>query len=426
MTSAEGCPLSRSTTLTKAERRALDRQIAERIIEVCERRGTPDLLDSAKPLRRFLEDLDAGFPSSPPERWVFASVGARRGSEQANKLERAAQGRDRSSLRLVTLRIGDRKPTADQLADHLKLLSDAASSCSDYLAGQGLAHPILSVIQVRRDRGVDGSRTVLDPHLHGIWDLPEGTIDRVRRYLDDRFAPVWIDDIPVQDFKAAAFYVVSGMLDYRDVPSWPDDAIKALWALPQTRMIRPAGWLADPSRVDGPKIDLEARQRGPKRENRSPARSRPQTDQRAENASLERRAPSGRLRAKPRALTPTVRVLASESLNLGKTPTLSELWFVRHVIAQRLDGRPASVFDDTCAEFGIPHSEALEAVVVTQSLFKAILFYPGDDWIPTEAAKSFMDQSMSLLKGIDSLHLELRSDAVAAGERLPKAGEPRR
>lgn len=324
---------------------------------------------SSKPLYRYLNDLEAGFPASPPERWVFASVGAHRGSEQAKKLEQAAQGRDTSTLRLVTLRIGSRKPTADELAGHLKLLSDAASSCSDYLAGHGLAHPILSAIQIRRDRAVEGSGTVLDPHVHGIWEVSQGAIDRVRRYLDDRFASVWIDDIPVRDLKAAAFYVISGMLDYRDVPSWPDDAIEAVWALPRMRMIRPAGWFADPSRANGPKIGLEARQRGPKQDLRGSTQRDPKTDQRAANAAKERRSPSGRQRlADGRSTTSTVRALASESVNLGRTPTLSELWFVGHVIRERLQGKPPSAFRDLCQTFDIPLSEAYEAVRVTEPL----------------------------------------------------------
>lgn len=424
--SAESNPLSRRKPLSKPERKLLDRRIAERIIEISERLSTPKLLKEVEPLRGFIRELDEGYPASRPDRWVFPSVGAQRGSEQAKKAERAAQGRDTSNLRMVTLRIGERKPKAEELADHLKLLSETARSCCDYLARRGLARPIISVVQLRRDRTEAGPSMVFDPHIHGIWDLPPDAIDGVRRYLEARFAPVWIDDAPIRDIKGAVFYVSSGMLDYRDVPSWPDDAIEAVLALPPMRMIRPAGWLADPSRIDSAKIDLEARQRGPKRESRSPARSRPQTDQRAENTALERRAPSGRLRATARASTPTVRVSASESLNLGKTPTLSELWFVRYVIARRLAGQPASVFDDTCAKFGIPLSEAIEAVRVTQALFKTSLFYPGDDWIPTEAAKPFMEGSLSLLVGIDSLHLELRSEAVVAGERLSEAREPRR
>lgn len=396
--------------------------MAERLIEIADRRGMPDLLMSVEPLRGFLQELDEGYPAAPPGRWVFPSVGAWRGSDLARKAERASQGRDTSHLRLVTLRVGDRKPATGELADHLRLLSEAARSCCDYLARRGAIRPILSVIQLRRDRSVEDPPTVFDPHVHGIWEVPQEAIDGVRRYLNDRFASVWIDDVPVQDLKAAIFYVASGMLDYRDVPSWPDEAIEALWTLPGMRMIRPAGWLADPSRADdGSKIDLEARQMGSRRQERNPVQSRSKTDQRGANAVTERRIPSGRLRAKARTSTPTVRGLASESLNLGKTPTLSELWFVREVISGRLAGKPTA-FEDICTGFGIPPSEGIEAVLVTEASLRATLFYPGEDWIPTANAVSFIERTLPLLVAFSDLYVDLRSEAEAAGERLSKKG----
>ena len=398
----------------------LDRCIGQRIAEACGPSPCQDQDGSLKALFVFLAPSEAGFHARPPGRWIFPSVTVGRASKTASRVASAARGRDVSNLRLVTLRFGERKPTAIELASHLAALSSSVGASCDYLSGRNLAQPILSAIHIRRDTTHPDAPTLLDPHLHGIWNIAETDIVRVRSYLAERFASVWIDDRPVRKLKAAAFYVTAGILDYRDVPSWSDDMVKALWVLPQMRMIRPAGWFADPRRIDSPKTADKARQRGMSRNARSLDQRHPKSDQRAANAVTERRGPSGRQRAKTRSFTSTVHVSASESLNLGKTPTLGEIWLVRRIIAQRLAGAPASSFENTCAAFGIPTDEGIEAVRVTESTFKASLFFPGDDWIPTDNARLFMERTHPLLVGFSDLYVDLRSDATAAEVRLSK------
>lgn len=424
--------------LTKRECRTLDRDIANRVIEVC---GRLDEAGVTKGIGKLLEFVGApadGYPATLPDRWVFPSAAYRRASEHVSRIVQAARGHDTSSLRLVTLRFGERKPHTVDIDGHLADMSKAINLHVDYLARRGLAQPILSVMQIGKADLSDGYYMTLDPHLHGIWDIAPEHIEEVRSYLeDDRFAQVWIDEHPVKSLKNAVFYICSGMLDYRSLPGWADDAIEALWNMSRQRMIRPAGWYAKAIRAknsepatptqrgDGPKIDLDATASGLSMRLGAKRQKASQGLQIGLNP-IDRQTPAARQRRPrgERSATSTVHALPTESTDLGKTPTISQLWFVRQVINARLIGKPAWSFQAHCAELGIPLADGYLAARITEASFKTTLFYPGDEWIPTEAAVMFKDRAQPLLEGFDHLYRDFRAEARAARDRLSRRQEP--
>lgn len=213
--------------LSKAERDALDARIAARVREAG--------FDPVRP-----RNPDDGAPL-PKNRWIFPSVAYSRGGAYAKSFKAAMKGVQTENFRLVTLRFGSAKPAPGELEDHIRRVSEAANNVIRYLVRLGIAQPQLSVIHLRLDE-VSGR---LDPHLQGAWEIRPDQMSRVTELLRRQFSGVWIDEEPIRDLGAVAFYLCAGIVDHARVPDWTLAAIKEIWSLPgRLHFVRPAGHFA--------------------------------------------------------------------------------------------------------------------------------------------------------------------------------------
>lgn len=217
--------------MSRTQRQRVSEAIAARIEELGE-----------NPWRPISENWDpeTGRYPYPRNRMIFPPVAYSRAGRHTRLFTQAFnKGADTNeNLRLVTLRVGDQKPVAGDLDAHLREISKTVNSAFSYLIKQGVAHPQLSAIHIRRDP-MTGR---LDPHLHGLWKIDISLIARARELLEKHFTGVWIDTDPPRNLSRLTFYLCSGVFDYRDIPTWPTHLIKEVWQIRNKfRFIRPSG-----------------------------------------------------------------------------------------------------------------------------------------------------------------------------------------
>lgn len=227
-------PALKRATLTYAERAELDRRIATRVEQLGENPSRPMPPD-------WNPEVD-DYPH-PRNRWIFPSVAYSRGGTHARDLGRAIKGDQSGSLRLVTLRLREENPGKGELGAHLDGVSAAFNGVVRYLIRKGIACPQLSAVHLRYDTATGR----LDPHVHGIWDIPSEMIERVRSLLQKTFGGgVWIDEEPIRELRKAAFYICSSVVDHAATPDWPLAVFAEVWRLsPHVHYVRPAGRYAE-------------------------------------------------------------------------------------------------------------------------------------------------------------------------------------
>ncbi|MBU3888589.1 hypothetical protein [Methylosinus sp. KRF6] len=227
-------PALKRTKLSYDQRAEIDRRIATKIEKLGENPHRPMSPDW---------DFENGDYPHPRNRWIFPSVAFSRAGDHARDFARAMQGVNTSQFRLITLRNQNELPKQGELATHLNDISAAFNGVVRYLIRKGIARPQLSATHTRYSAAAGR----LDPHIHGIWEIPSEMIERARSLLQKTFGGgVWIDEKPVEDVRKAAFYICSGIIDHAAAPSWPPTVLGEVWRLsPHLHYVRPAGRYAE-------------------------------------------------------------------------------------------------------------------------------------------------------------------------------------
>lgn len=423
------------TALTRDARRELDQRIAARLLAARLDPYKPSAIGKAG-------DQSRGYPPDLRARWVFAAIGLSRAAQAAGQITAAAQGRNLSSLRLITLRPSKTRPEPNELGQSLDSLSRDINIHVPYMRAMGWIDTVLSVPQIRLDDNGE-----LDLHLHALWHIAPDWLGRVREHLKERYkGGVWIDDVPIRSLRKTAFYIGSGMLDYPAVPEWPDDVLKAIWKLEHRRMIRPAGWFAaylknitDSAAVrNAPERRQEAAGMANRRQD-APHPTQPKDAAPNGNGASHSSSTRGKLggmegkkQQSPRlpkgdTNLSTVRPAAPESefWNPSATPSIDEFWTVLRLLeSQRVEG-PRETFDEFCIRLSVKPLHVRKAVSRVEAYVEASLFYPGGYWSPTSEGLAFLDKGLPHLQGLDMLAVEIGADARWAREPGRQAFEER-
>lgn len=410
----------RRFSLTRAQRRELDRRIADRLLAL-----------GLNPFRRssgldYRSADDRALSRSLLPRWLFPSTGLLRAAEQTHAFVAAAANRDRSDLRLVTLRAGSQKPTASGFVDNIDVLSSGINTFVDHLSREGRATPLLSAIHLRID--TSSGQTLIDPHLHGIWQISSSNLQEVRRYLEPRFADVWIDDEPLRTLRGSAFYVCSGVIDYTAVLDWPDEVIRAVWKMPRRRMIRRAGWAAGPRQASKQPTAEPSTSAGKPR--KQPIQADPdaageKAPRRGGTAAKAGIGSTGRS-SRPRtgAVSSTVRRLKPGRPGINDpsptSPTLDQIYLTLVCLRHVLDGGGLITARRASKYFEIKEQLLLDTVACVESFLQTSLFHPGpqNELTPTEAAREFARKGTLIMRTFERLTLRLQSSAEASRHDL--------
>lgn len=227
-------PALKRVMLSYDERAEVGRRIAAKIERLGENPHRPVSPDW---------DPEAGDYPHPRNRWIFPSVAYSRAGVHARDFWDAMRDHDTSHFRLVTLRLQKQPPKNGALGAHLEGISAAFNGAVRYLIRKGIARPELSAVHLRYDTGSGR----IDPHVHGIWEIPPELIERARALLQKTFGGgAWIDEKPVDDLRKASFYICSGVVDHPTAPDWPLAVLGEVWRLsPHVHYVRPAGRYAE-------------------------------------------------------------------------------------------------------------------------------------------------------------------------------------
>jgi hypothetical protein len=144
------------------ERKRLDSQMVERLQSLHQvpiRTTNRVLVDVDKELGRVFRN------ASKRERWVFSSIAAERAAEVAATFDLFSESAELTDLRHFVLRPRGKKPTADELQDAIRQLSDDYDQYVGPLVSDGLIAPLLCTIHVRYEDALG----VFDPHAHCVW-----------------------------------------------------------------------------------------------------------------------------------------------------------------------------------------------------------------------------------------------------------------
>lgn len=175
------------------------------------------------------------------EKWVFSSIAAERAATYAGSFDLFAKTANFDGLRHFVLRPLRKKIALTDLDDGIRKLSDDYDQHVGRLVSKGLIEPILCVIHVRYDPVLG----LFDLHAHCIWRVRSTNVDAVHMGIQTKFSTVWMDSKRIRNPASLVNYLVSWVVDHRQLPDWPKDAILALWRASRPRLIRAAGDFAE-------------------------------------------------------------------------------------------------------------------------------------------------------------------------------------
>ena len=216
------------------ERKRLDRQMVQRLHflkQIAVRSSNRVLVDV---------DIDLGRVfrrAGVREKWVFSSIAAERAATYAGSFDLFAETANFQGLRHFVLRPLGKKVAVKDLKDGIQKLADDYNQHVGRLVSKGLIEPILCVIHVRYDTELG----LFDLHAHCIWRVSQTNVDAVYKGVQTKFSTVWMDSKRIRSPAALVNYLVTWVIDHRQLPDWPDDALLALWNLNGPQFIRPAG-----------------------------------------------------------------------------------------------------------------------------------------------------------------------------------------
>lgn len=173
------------------------------------------------------------------ERWSFAAHGRRRASEVAAAFDLFRETADLTGLRHVCLRPKAKKGHLGELASELARFSKDYNRWVGKLVTAGIIRPLLAVIHVRFDE----INELWDLHAHCIWLVKDCHLDVMYFRLQTKFADFWVEKDKIKK-PGALVNCASGIVDYRKIKKWSNEALVEFWSLSRPRFIRPAGEFA--------------------------------------------------------------------------------------------------------------------------------------------------------------------------------------
>lgn len=220
------------------ERKRLDRQMVQRLQSL----GQIAVRSSNRVLVDVDIDLGRVFRrTGTREKWVFSSIAAERAAGYAGSFDLFAEKANFEGLRHFVLRPRGKKVAAADLEDGIRKLAGDYNQYVGRLVSKGLIEPILCVIHIRYDSALG----LFDLHAHCIWRVSPTNVDAVYKGIQTKFSTVWMDSKRIRKPAALVNYLVTWVVDHRQLPDWPDDALLALWRASRPKLIRPAGAFAE-------------------------------------------------------------------------------------------------------------------------------------------------------------------------------------
>jgi len=171
------------------------------------------------------------------EKWVFSSIAAERAATYAGAFDLFAKTANFGGLRHIVLRPLGKKVALAELDEGIQQLSDDYNQHVGRLVSKRLVDPLLCVIHAR----YDAATGLFDLHAHCVWRVSSDNVDAVFQGVQTKFSTVWMDTKRIRKPAALVNYLVTWVVDHRQLPDWPDDAIRALWNASRPKLIRPAG-----------------------------------------------------------------------------------------------------------------------------------------------------------------------------------------
>jgi hypothetical protein len=194
------------------------------------------------------KQLEAKFFSAP---WITGCQSIYRRGEPGTEIHRDAllyaasfdlfaAKANFDGLRHFVLRPLGKKVAAADLEDGIRKFAGDYNKYVGPLVSKELIEPILCVVHVRYDLALG----LFDLHAHCVWRVSPTNVDAVYKGIQTKFSTVWMDKKRIRNPAALVNYLVTWVVDHRQLPDWPDDALLALWRASRPRLIRPAGAFA--------------------------------------------------------------------------------------------------------------------------------------------------------------------------------------
>jgi hypothetical protein len=225
--------------MTPAERRSITRSFASSI----------ELFDNPYATKndRYTLDKDTGqvFPKGKPTRnlRLFPSKAFNKNKVIVNDFVEFSEHHYKSTWRYWNFAFPDRKVAVKDLKEDLRFFNKKIDLRIDELMKLGLFEPILIAIHVQY------SKMTNDFHLHAhiICDVSDEDFEKVYQKLGRGFSNVNFPTDPLKSPGACARYMVDGVMDHRDILTWPEDAFRSIWDLStsKAKLVRPRGSFRD-------------------------------------------------------------------------------------------------------------------------------------------------------------------------------------